>query len=290
MNERNAEKFNDVDRRVVSGMLEKDAIVRKLENNSKQKQIENENINLINQINKLERETKMSQAKIAELENSKELNRKYLLDSELEKKIHVKENTKLNEDLDAMSKLTEEALKMKVRENERIQLIIVQNKINNNEFKMAKILEKYKAEEIKAKELLEEKNAVQQKILVVNEDIGQQNEKEKEVSLNIVEIRNGIYEKKNQVEDESLTLTNIVHEDEYLRKENERYEIEIKATLKKIEEIQQKIELNNILKDVDLNELKMITQNNSLVNNSINVLMNKWERVHTKLVEMESNK
>ena len=106
----------------------------------------------------------MSQAKIAELENTKELNRKYLLDAELEKKIHEKENSKLNDELDAMSKMTEEALKLKVRENERIQLIIVQNKINNIEFRMNTILEKYKAEEIKAKELLEEKNAVQQKI------------------------------------------------------------------------------------------------------------------------------
>jgi len=44
-----------------------------------------------------------------------------------------------------------------------------------------------------------------------------------------------------------------------------------------------------ILKDVDLGELKMIAQNNNLVNNSINTLMGKWERVHTKLVEMENS-
>ena len=144
-------------------------------------------------------------------------------------------------------------------------------------------------QEAKARELLEEKNGIQQKVLITNEDINQQSEKEKEISLSIIDCRNSIYDKKNQIEDEHLIFTNVAQENEYLRKENDKLEIDIKTTIKKIEEIQQKIELNNILKDVDLNELKMVTQNNALVNNSINALMNKWERVHSKLLEMESN-
>jgi hypothetical protein len=232
----------------------------------------------------------MGQAKISELENTKELNRKYLLDAELEKRIHEKENNNLNEELDNLSKLTEEALKIKVKENERNQSIIIQNKISNNEFKMNNILEKFKNEEVKARELLEEKNSIHQKILVVNEDISQQTEKEKEISMSIVDCRNSIYDKKIQIEEDQLIFTNVFQENDYLRKENDRLEADIKSTIKKIEEIQQKIELNNILKDVDLNELKMLTQNNALVNNSINSLLNKWERVHSKLVEMEQNK
>ena len=231
----------------------------------------------------------MAQAKISELENTKELNRKYLFDSELEKRIHEKENIKLNEDLDNLSKLTEDSLRVKVKENERSQSIIIQNKAANNEFKVNSLLDRYKAEEVKAKELLEEKNVIHQKILSVNEDIGQQSEKEKEISLNIIDCRNNIYDKKNQIEDEQLICMNVVQENEFLRKENDKLELEIKTIIKKIEEIQQKIELNNILKDVDINELKMLTQNNSIVNNSINVLMNKWEKVHSKLLEMESN-
>ena len=231
----------------------------------------------------------MAQAKISELENTKELNRKYLFDSELEKRIHEKENIKLNEDLDNLSKLTEDSLRVKVKENERSQSIIIQNKAANNEFKVNSLLDRYKAEEVKAKELLEEKNVIHQKILSVNEDIGQQSEKEKEISLNIIDCRNNIYDKKNQIEDEQLICMNVVQENEFLRKENDKLELEIKTIIKKIEEIQQKIELNNILKDVDINEIKMLTQNNSIVNNYINVLMNKWEKVHSKLLEMESN-
>ena len=50
--EKNQEKLNDIDRKVVTSLLEKDVIERKLENNSKQKIIENDNVQLINQINK----------------------------------------------------------------------------------------------------------------------------------------------------------------------------------------------------------------------------------------------
>jgi hypothetical protein len=52
MYEKNLEKFNDIDKKVVSSLLEKDVILRKIENNSKQKLIENENVQLINNINK----------------------------------------------------------------------------------------------------------------------------------------------------------------------------------------------------------------------------------------------
>ena len=69
--------------------------------------------------------------------------------------------------------------------------------------------------------------------------------------------------------------------------ENEKYEKDIKDLRVKIDEIQQKIELNSMLKDIDIGELKMLTQNNAIVNNSINTLITKWDKVHAKLLEIE---
>ena len=74
---------------------------------------------------------------------------------------------------------------------------------------------------------------------------------------------------------------------EKFKKSSEKYEIEIKNIQTKTEEIQQKIELNSILKDIDLNELKMLSQNNAIVNQSINSLMSKWDKVQTKMKEIE---
>ena len=50
--EKNEERFNEIDKKVLQLALDYDEALRKIENNSKQKQIENENNLLINNINK----------------------------------------------------------------------------------------------------------------------------------------------------------------------------------------------------------------------------------------------
>ena len=42
-----------------------------------------------------------------------------------------------------------------------------------------------------------------------------------------------------------------------------------------------------MLKDIDVNELKVLSQNNAIVNNNINTLLSKWDKVHSKLVDIE---
>ena len=79
----------------------------------------------------------------------------------------------------------------------------------------------------------------------------------------------------------------LVDENKKTSEENEKYEKDIKDLRVKIDEIQQKIELNSMLKDIDIGELKMLTQNNAIVNNSINTLITKWDKVHAKLSEIE---
>lgn len=288
--ERNNEKFEEIDKLVVRSLLEKESIERKLENNSKGKQIENENAMMIMTINKLERDLHMAKAKISELENTQILNKKYLLDEELTKKIYEKENKRLNEELDGLSKLNEENLKQKVKENEKNQSIIIKNSIANNEMKMGLVLQKFKAEEHTARELLEEKNSIAQRIALVYEVVENQTAKEGETKREIIEVKNAINEYESLIEDNKNILNSLSAENERLKQAADKHESEIKVLKKKTDEIQQKIELNTILKDIDINELKMLSQNNALVNNSINTLISKWDKVHSKLQEMEESK
>ena len=82
-------------------------------------------------------------------------------------------------------------------------------------------------------------------------------------------------------------LVQLIADNEKLRQENDELEQNIKKTRIDIEEIQQKIELNAMLKDIDINELKVLSQNNAIVNNNINNLLSKWDKVHSKLVDIE---
>jgi hypothetical protein len=232
----------------------------------------------------------MSKAKISELENVQSLNRKYLLDEELNKKIQEKELKKLNEDLDNLSKLSEETMKQLIKENEVNQAIIIRNNISNNEAKMNLLLQKFKEEEQRSRDLLEEKNITAQKIVPIFEDNENQIVKEKELKIEMVDLKNSINQLEIVTEENQNILENLESENGRIKIQNEKLEIDIKSINKKIEEIQQKIELNSILRDVDVNELKMLCQNNAIVNNSINSLMSKWDNIQGKLKEMERNK
>ena len=92
------------------------------------------------------------------------------------------------------------------------------------------------------------------------------------------------------IEENTKLLDELVEGNNKLKAENEKYEKEIKEIKIQIDEIQQKIELNSMLKDIDINDLKMLTQNNAMVNNSINTLISKWDKVHSKLEEIEKKK
>lgn len=152
---------------------------------------------------------------------------------------------------------------------------------------MGLLLNKYKEEETIARNLLEEKNALMQKISSVKEDIDNQNDVEVKTKGEIIEVKDNINQLNEIINDNNAHLEVLVDENKKTSEENEKYEKDIKDLRVKIDEIQQKIELNSMLKDIDIGELKMLTQNNAIVNNSINTLITKWDKVHAKLSEIE---
>ena len=196
-------------------------------------------------------------------------------------------NEELNGDLDNLSKLNEEKMKEKVKESEAKQILVIKNQISDSELKMGLLLNKYKEEETIARNLLEEKNALMQKISSVKEDIDNQNDVEVKTKGEIIEVKDNINQLNEIINDNNAHLEVLVDENKKMSEENKKYEKDIKDLRVKIDEIQQKIELNSMLKDIDIGELKMLTQNNAIVNNSINTLITKWDKVHAKLSEIE---
>ena len=255
--------------------------------NNALKQLEDENMNLLQKITKLERDSHMAQAKISEIENAQALNKKHLLDEELTRNIHLHENEKLNEILDGLSKLNEEKLKEKVKESEERQALVIKNQIANAELKMGLLLAKYKEKEAETRNLFEEKNALVQKNAQLKETIDSEIDQDEQIKMEIIDVKNNINQLEDLISDSNNKLETLVDENNQFKMENEKYESDIKNLKIKIEEIQQKIELNTMLKDIDVNELKMLSQNNAIVNNNINNLISKWDKVHAKLEEIE---
>ena len=224
------------------------------------------------------------------MENLQILNKKYLLDEELLKLTEEKKNKKLNEELDNLTKMNEDILRTKTKENERNHSIQIKNEISNKELKMNQLLDQFRDEENQAKDFLEQKNKLLQNLTILNGDINEKLNLDADQKIEDIDLKNGIDEHNIIIDEEKNQLNSLVSENERYRALNEKLENDIKSLYKKTDELTQKIELNNLLKDIDINELKMLSHNNAIVNSSINTLMGKWDKISTKLEEINKNK
>ena len=224
---------------------------------------------------------------VDELTNAQAINKKFLFEEEKERDIHLEENNRLNEQMDDLGKMNEERMKEAIKEYEDKQKVILRNQSTNAEKKMELLLNKYKDSEANAKELLEQKNKLLQELAILNAKIKEDEVDVKGLKNEIVEIKTKINQTDDFLNSNKDILTELIQENERIRNENDELEKNIKKTRIDTEEILKKIELNAMLKDIDINELKVISRNNAIVNNNINELLNKWDKVHSKLVDIE---
>jgi len=284
------ERWSDVNRVTEKALLELDSLEKKYAGNRKLKMIEQENLDLLQTITRLQQSCSSAQTKISELTNTQNINKKFLFEEEKERDKYKEENERLNNEMDDLSKMNEERMKEAIKEYEDKQKVVLKNQSNNAEKKMELLLTKYKDAEANARSLLEQKNKLLNDLNLLNANINEENILNTEVKNEIVEIKTNINQTDDFLNYNKDILVDLIQDNEKLRTENEQLEQNIKKTRIDIEEIQQKIELNAMLKDIDVNELKVLSQNNVIVNNNINQLLSKWDKVHSKLVDIEKKK
>jgi len=78
-------------------------------------------------------------------------------------------------------------------------------------------------------------------------------------------------------------LQELNRENSELEMENEAISKNLPELKKRIEDLRQKIQLNEILKEVDLEDMKMLKQNNMAVNTAITNLISRWENLENKI-------
>jgi hypothetical protein len=288
--EKTIERFNEIEKSVVQSLLDYQGLFYKYENNSRKSQLDHDNAELIFQINRLERDSALAKAKIIELENNQIRSKQYLHGEETVKRGFDIEHKKLSEELDGLGNFTDELLKQKVKEKEKTETVLLSNTITNNERKWNLLLSRYKEEEQLAKDLLEERVVLNQKLIALGQDIENQAGLESTHKYNLIELKNAVLETQIQIEENKAELTNITTENHKLTGANAKFEYDIMDLKFKLDEFKQKVELNAILKDVDVEELKLLTQNNALVNSSISNLVSKWDQAYCRLQDLEKSK
>ena len=76
-------------------------------------------------------------------------------------------------------------------------------------------------------------------------------------------------------EDAELTKTN-----EKTKKENDDYEVENDGLKKSIKELIQRIDVSTVLKEVDLEEMRLLHKNNNALNNAFSRVLTKMEQIN----------
>ena len=74
-------------------------------------------------------------------------------------------------------------------------------------------------------------------------------------------------------------LKNLKEENEIFVKKNHHYEEENAKLQEDITATIQKIDINNLLKEVDIEDMKLLAQNNKMMNMALHNLMEKWEKI-----------
>ena len=94
-------------------------------------------------------------------------------------------------------------------------------------------------------------------------------------------IRNQIRISQLHSQEDKLTvdLDTLSKENEFYLKKNSELELENDKFNKEIHETLQKIDINNLLKEVDIEDLRLIAQNNKLMSNALYNLLGKWDNI-----------
>lgn len=210
---------------------------------------------------KLKIDINIAESKIKELQGMREMTRKAIKDILAEKLVVEKENEGMQQKLDGKG-VSDEEMKKKQVDAEAAQISKIDNNVLFQEQQVKKLMAELQREETNGKDMMDAKHKLQIESQKNEEDL---DELEKKAEANRSEIINRqvelsqltVLEERKIEEEKKLKENNdrLVKENDKFKAENEKLEKEIAATI-------QRIDINNLLKHIDLEDVKLQTTNN----------------------------
>ena len=175
--------------------------------------------------------------------------------------------------------ISDQEQKQKQFEAEREQIKKISNSLKFQKENANSLMERLKDEETKAKDMLDEKIRLQNSLNQLNEDLGEgkaisTHNREEIIKLQIRLSQLQAQEEKMVVDHDKLEVEN-----QFYIKKNQEYELENAKLNQEIQETIQKIDINYLLKQIDSEDLRILAQNNKMMNSALHNLMGKWELI-----------
>lgn len=163
--------------------------------------------------------------------------------------------------------------KQKHKNEERKMRIKYENNLDNLKRNGVMLMEKTSDEQAKSKDLMDHKLKMEQEIIDLNEDLTKATNEQAENRNEIIKqrVKNSQLDSQSKMLDvESKQLdesnTKLLKSNEGLEKENNDLKRKIALTI-------QKIDINNLLKDIDVEELKLLAKTNKKMNFTLENMM-----------------
>lgn len=251
----------------------------KLEDKDLIKKQNEEMLKHIQHYNRLEIEINIAKSRIRELEGVKLMNIRILQDIYAEIRDLEEENAVMAKKLEPDAMDDAKFLEV-LAGKEKEKLVELGSKIKADSAYVEHILDTLKDEEGKAKDMLDEKVRLENELKLNHEDLDKYKTTVKNNDDELIRLQN--------LEDMQVSRrTRLTKEVGDLKNENEDYikknaELEAENELleKKIDHVIRRIDVNNLLKGINVNDLMLATKNNRSVNQLLMGMINKWEQVN----------
>lgn len=175
--------------------------------------------------------------------------------------------------------VSESEAKAKQTDAEREQIKKLQNSLKFQKENANNLMERLKREEINGKKMLDDRIKLQQELNLLSENLNeikgfQMRNRQEIITLQI---------KKSQLETQEgrldEELKKVQKENEEYIKKNAEFEKENAELNKEIQATIQKIDVNALLKEIDIEDMRLLAQNNKNMNMALHGLINKWESI-----------
>jgi hypothetical protein len=238
--------------------------------------------------NKIDTDITVAENRIKDLKNRRELLHQAIKDILVDKRKIDKYNMELEDKISGRN-VTEESSKLKHKLEERKMRIKYEKNLDNLRIIGVNLMEKTTDEESKSKDVLDQKLKLEQQLVDLKDNLAKLTEqhlanREELIKLRVKNSQLDSQQKSLNEEGADLKVRNtkLTEENNDLEKENNDLKTKIASTIKKID-------LNNLLKEIDIEELQLLAKNNKQMNYALENMITKWNVIQNKEIAHEED-
>jgi len=272
-----AKELEEKDKFITGLQDELDAIKAQLLNNYEVEFLEKQNKELGASITRWEKEAFSAQLRVKEVQEAL-ADRSKEREKEADHKRILKARIKhLRSKMEDEQNVTELVIQQKVKEKEDREKREIKKRIDEVKREQVVLKQLHKDKEDHVDKMSHDKIAVQQETVEIEQSLVKVEKEIKDKKERIIELKN--YEEALTQEEKELIekLKPIVKENKELLDKIPALERHVEETEKKIRHIEKLNELSVQLKNVNLEELKVLTQSNDQISTTISDLTRKWD-------------